>query len=1444
MRHFCPVVAGGFFFCLSSSVFAATAVDDFYLADNIFLGPGGECNSPPRGDRYELLPSIFQNDTITNPQNINSAAVTFSNINIPGVFFFMDGSSPPRVGIDTSCSSGPLFTIPLTADYTYNDGTGITTGRITVQPPGSTQPLALDDIYDGDNLSVQVGPGTGQYTYTLNPTPLANDTLAPPYDEAQTINATDNFLMFPGGNAGTFNAFIGSSGPTFQFISDGQFLTQVNVAYNLLDPSGGITSATTGFIIISPPTPPAITADTYNADTLSTVTDAQGNVGYRLNPSPFANDTITAIVDTQQTTFNLVSGNGTLIRNGSNYDFFPGTSSSTTFNYHLFDAQGNQLTQTAATITITGPTPPSVANDAYDADTLTTVIDGQGNIGYRVIPDPFANDSITAQVNFAQTIVEPGNFSNTSGDGTLQIVAGAGLPEFTFFPGTALSNTFSYHLYDIQGNQLTQSPATITITGPTPSASSVDDVYNADNAAEIQVIQGSPGTPLTYRLLNSPFANDTLNPPADEAGSRDATGNFSPASGTTGVLSVVSAPGVVLDYNPGATGFTQPAVFNYFLADAQGVPIAGTDATITINPPPAPTVTDDNYNAAALPQVPDPQGTGYQLVPNPFANDALTQAVDIDRTVNPQQNNFVRTVGDGNLQIIAGQSGPEFNYFPGSSGTSSFTYHLYDVQGNQLTQAPAIITVTDPAASTTVDDVYNADDPSQVEVVQQSPTNTIYRLLISPFANDTVNTPADINASRDAPGNFSPAQGTVGTLTVAGTSGVVLEYNPGASGFTQPAIFNYFLTDSSGNFIANTNAIITINPPAQPAPNAVSDNYDANDLTQVVDSTSGAIGYRLEPIPFDNDVLSPPYDEQGTITASGNFVLDSGTGSLQIVQTQTGLEFNYYPGQTFDQVAVFTYFLADAQGSSISTSNGTITISPPTLAQPTTSDDVINSNDIELMAGPAPNETTYRLNANPLGNDNLAPPYDEAQTLQAGDNFTVTSGTGRIVVTTGPNGQVFELISSEPFTSAIMVTYALYDAQGNVIPNTEATITINPPGGGQMAVPPEPERLDNIEEACEAERTIYQRLPAICDNSQVTPSERLLLLSTINAQADTLFGMQSDQIANVRQRMSENRSVYNPASVSNLNATILGKQVPVGRIAQELMQPLSGGGAADDDFINSGRLGVFINGSFTVGDRDETALSSGFDSDGYNLTSGVDYRVNLNLIVGAALGLANEDTSFAANRGEQGANTTSLSFYGNYFPANAVYADWLLMLTKGDLDISRNSGVLDQFAKAETDGSLWSFAGTLGYHWNANAWEIDAYSRVEYTDLQIDGYRESGSFFDLTVYDQQAESLEAGLGFKLARVFSLANGVVIPSLDLEWLNQFEDDTRFIAVDMENVTSGFLVADEGSDSNYFNGALSLSSVFASGFSGYVRIETLFGDDHLGRTQYSGGLRWEF
>lgn len=756
-------------------------------------------------------------------------------------------------------------------------------------------------------------------------------------------------------------------------------------------------------------------------------------------------------------------------------------------------------------------------------------------------------------------------------------------------------------------------------------------------------------------------------------------------------------------------------------------------------------------------------------------------------------------------------------------------------------------------AAVAVDDVYTA---GEIPTYNDVECGTGHILVPSPIENDQVTSQAnvDVSAFLNSLNPVTSGQGFM--LTIDNDGDQVADtavYFPSCGSqndgsFTDPAVFDYDLIDNGDPNNPDVGQI-TVNPASQqPAATTQPDVYDAGSVSDVFSSPGPGTGettYALLVSPLANDTLNTPYDETATINATDNFTVVSGGGRFQAFFGNNGIEFQHIRSQEFIDPVVVSYDLRDVQGASIPNTATTITINPPPISSQDADavDDVYSANNLQQTT--VNGSQAYILAPDPLSNDTFLI-LDTSQTL-VDTNFILSSGSGSITVTTDANqNSVFTFIPGPTFDVPAVFTYTLYDATPDVavasvnsasIANQKpsqdtATITINPATTIRLS------KQDNINDACDLENGGQIQFCNLYN-----PAEQVELLSTITAQADSLFGLQSGQIANIRNRMTQNRSAYSALSLSGLNASVLGKHVPVGRIAQAMVNQPSGGGAADDD-IGGDTLGFFIAGNFVAGDKDDSDLNVGYDADGYNLTSGLDFRINDHFIIGGALGIAEEEADFNYDFGDQDIAVQSLALYSNYYTDSAFYIDTLLMLTQGDIETSRNLILLSEVADGSTDGSLWSIAATSGYSWNTSSWQVDLFGRFEFTNLQIDAYTEQGSTADLTVEDQDVDSLELAFGGRFAKAFSLSSSVIVPSLDIEILKQFEGDTRFIGVNMEQLQTGFGVEDEADDTSYANIGFSISSVFAGGFSAYFRAESLVADELRGRVTYGGGLRWEF
>ena len=62
------------------------------------------------------------------------------------------------------------------------------------------------------------------------------------------------------------------------------------------------------------------------------------------------------------------------------------------------------------------------------------------------------------------------------------------------------------------------------------------------------------------------------------------------------------------------------------------------------------------------------------------------------------------------------------------------------------------------------------------------------------------------------------------------------------------------------------------------------------------------------------------------------------------------------------------------------------------------------------------------------------------------------------------------------------------------------------------------------------------------------------------------------------------------------------------------------------------RLGLWVNGTIGGGDADRRDGNSGFDTDTWNLTSGLDYRFSDRFFAGAALGYSRLSADYASIR--------------------------------------------------------------------------------------------------------------------------------------------------------------------------------------------------------------------
>jgi outer membrane autotransporter protein len=174
-------------------------------------------------------------------------------------------------------------------------------------------------------------------------------------------------------------------------------------------------------------------------------------------------------------------------------------------------------------------------------------------------------------------------------------------------------------------------------------------------------------------------------------------------------------------------------------------------------------------------------------------------------------------------------------------------------------------------------------------------------------------------------------------------------------------------------------------------------------------------------------------------------------------------------------------------------------------------------------------------------------------------------------------------------------------------------------------------------------------------------------------------------------------------------------------------------------------------------------------------------------------------------------------------------------------------------AHGSTNGSELIAMGALGYDWSMNfnaanhpgSLTVGPIASVQYTNVDIDGYSETGSLIPLEIPGQSEDSLRSTIGGKLAICIQTDHGIMLrPEVRVAWLHEYNDrsypiDARFIGCpdlftvrgpriggDAAQVTAGVTVQ--------VNPMVAL----------FAHYEGLFGRDNYDRNGVSGGLALSF
>lgn len=275
-----------------------------------------------------------------------------------------------------------------------------------------------------------------------------------------------------------------------------------------------------------------------------------------------------------------------------------------------------------------------------------------------------------------------------------------------------------------------------------------------------------------------------------------------------------------------------------------------------------------------------------------------------------------------------------------------------------------------------------------------------------------------------------------------------------------------------------------------------------------------------------------------------------------------------------------------------------------------------------------------------------------------------------------------------------------------------------------------------------------------------------------------------------------------------------------------------------------GRFGLFLNAQGSVGSRDGTSYTRGYDTRTTGVTGGVDYRFTENLVLGAALGAVRAKSSFDADYGDASATGVAGSLYGSWYHGK-FYVDAIGTFGFNRYDTRRAIGIGD--ALGATNGRQLGGSVSVGWNTNTGALSFGPYVRAGYIRVDVDGFTETGSTgSEMDVSSQAATSFTTALGGQVSYAFSRSWGILSPSLRVEYEREQRNTVQQLTGSLlaDPVRTLFAIPTDAPDKTYFNVGAGVAAQFANGRAAFINYEGMFGRSQMTNHAVVVGGRLEF
>jgi outer membrane autotransporter protein len=278
------------------------------------------------------------------------------------------------------------------------------------------------------------------------------------------------------------------------------------------------------------------------------------------------------------------------------------------------------------------------------------------------------------------------------------------------------------------------------------------------------------------------------------------------------------------------------------------------------------------------------------------------------------------------------------------------------------------------------------------------------------------------------------------------------------------------------------------------------------------------------------------------------------------------------------------------------------------------------------------------------------------------------------------------------------------------------------------------------------------------------------------------------------------------------------------------------------------RWGVFVTGTgdfVNVGNDDTNA--HGYDITTGDFTVGADYRLCDHFAIGIDAGYSRstadlvDDGRVDVDGGKVGAYAT---VFGKGLFGSKFYVDGAVGGGFNSYD-TRRTGLQDEFVRGSTNGNEFSAMISYGSDWTFGCFNIGTWSTVQYTNVSIDQFTETGSLAPLIIQDQDENSFRTTTGLHASYDIKAGHFIFRPEVRAAYQHEYCDSAYQVDSQLASGAGGvFRVRGPniGRDAALVGAGINMQ--WNNRLSTYAYYDGVLGRNNYDNNAISGGFRIGF